>query len=70
MIHDTELDGAGHSGRPRLTCYTCNNETLIKQPYMAYWQWQQKVAEFAAKHPSPTVDSYNEKLNPVREANK
>jgi len=69
IVHETELDSAGWAGRPRLTCYTCDGKTLVKQPYMASWQWRKKVAEFANQHPSSTTTSYNNKIKADLESN-
>ena len=55
--HDTEIDGAGWSGRDRLTCHRCN-KTLIKQPYMNRQDWLEAVKDFAAAHPSSIITDY------------
>lgn len=63
MEHKTELDGAGWHNRPRLTCYTCDNATLVRQPYMTMGQWIERVAEFAIAHPSETTTNYKERVS-------
>lgn len=62
MRHETELDGAGWSSWPRLTCCTCNGETLLRAPYMTFSQWKAKVAKFAVDHPSKVATSYLQSL--------
>lgn len=53
MAHNVELDGAGFfSSRPRLTCYTCDGATLVRQPYMGDETWREQVEAFSQAHPS------------------
>lgn len=56
--HNVELDSAGFSGWPRLTCYSCNGATLLKKPYMISRQWREEVARFANEHPSEITIAY------------
>lgn len=48
--HEVELD---YVPRSRYTCYTCDNETLLRQPYMNFDKWVDLSSAFLAKH-SPT----------------
>jgi hypothetical protein len=50
-IHDVRADTAGWGAHPRLTCYTCDGATLVRQPFMDEVRWQQEVAEFLRAHP-------------------
>ena len=49
-----ELDGAGWSGWPRYTCYTCG-ETLIRKPFHGDLQWEALRSAFVAKHAEPSI---------------
>lgn len=49
--HEVVLDTAGAGGWPRLTCYTCDNETCLKAPYMSGLDWPKAVAKFLLDHP-------------------
>ncbi len=60
--HEVELDGAGWPGWPRLTCCTCNGETLLRAPYMTSRQWRARVTKFAEDHPSRTTADYASSL--------
>lgn len=63
MDHNAELDYVGFGHRPRLTCYDCDGETLIKQPYKSNKKWQDEVKEFAAMHPSDVTRRYNDAVS-------
>lgn len=48
--HDVEVDLALAGGRPRVTCHSCEDATLIYQPYMSMDVWRGKLIEFQVKH--------------------
>ena len=48
-MHRIELDHTS-SGHPRLTCHTCDDDTLVRQPYMTNEQWQSAGWAFESVH--------------------
>lgn len=50
VIHDVVLDSAGVGAHRRYTCRTCNDATLVCQPYMAEDQWLEALRDFLRQH--------------------
>ncbi len=48
--HDVVRDSAGMAGYERLTCRTCGDATLVRQPYMTDSVWAKKQSEFLSGH--------------------
>lgn len=48
--HDVARDFAGMAGYERLTCRTCGDATLVRQPYMTDAVWTEKVSAFLSWH--------------------
>lgn len=53
MDHRVEVDYVGFANRQRFTCYTCG-VTLLRQPYMGFEDWKERVRDFHEKHPQKT----------------
>lgn len=49
--HIVVEDFAG-GGYPRLTCQTCDDKTLVRQPYMADADWERQKFLFLKEHPA------------------
>lgn len=48
-IHEVEYDTTHSSGRPRWSCYSCN-DTIIRLPHLSDQDWDQAVAIFKRQH--------------------
>ena len=48
--HEVVRDTTG-SGLPRLTCRTCSDATVVRQPFMTESKWALTVAVFRSYHP-------------------
>jgi hypothetical protein len=55
--HDVRLDYVGLNGRARFTCYSegCNGTTIVCQPYMTFYQWEEVTETFAKEHPCSKI---------------
>jgi hypothetical protein len=61
MEHIVVQDYAGvFESLYRLTCYTCKECTLVKQPYMGLSRWNQELGVFKKLHPHQETISWEE----------
>lgn len=55
--HRVEIDRAG-GGYPRMTCYTCEGATLVKQPFMTADVWLLYTRQFQEVHGQLDLTTY------------